>query len=713
MLFLKIDFITNKVSSKSTKFVTQDVMQVFLQKLINNSVLCIILMLCFSINAQVILFQDIFKGGVTASGTSFGVSSSYFESNIQVNINPTSTIRKAFIICYENINKSENGVSKNILIYFNNSPLKLNETTKITEYNISHASGQFSSSITHQLDVTNLIATNQNVYPIQIPEQNYLHDSKYHCFYLIVLYENEIFSTINFSLILNNQNLILNTSEYLIENINPILFDKDIGLAIQSDILWDTNIDKTKVLINDNLIGEIKGSDMNNQQYTGAGVKGSFYYENNFLFGLDDDIANNVMNESDGIAIINEYLNSNSTFEIKLITNSSINIFNNYISFPLAYSTPCDTFSFTLTPDTTICRGETLQLSTSGGQAYEWKAANPSALMYLSCTDCANPIFSGDSSTLYTVQIWNNDSCSVVRPIKINVRDRPQFSSVNLSASTCGLEDGKLVAVATNSNVLPISYSLNNGNFQLSSTFTGNFANLASGSYIVKLKDGNGCISDTTVVIGVQNQTEALFTVNPSTGAAPLNLSISNNSVFAANYSWFLNDISQGSTFSNFVADTSGLYAIELIAWQHDVNCADTFAITISVYDTVFLQIPNIFTPNNDATNDVFGITSNLPLEINYEIYNRWGNLMHSGTSRTSDPNSIIIDLGNGQSFYQLWDGTALPSSASATSVNAGVYFYKLELNVIKELLLPSIDLGQQKLEFPLKKEGWVQLVRD
>jgi hypothetical protein len=42
-------------------------------------------------------------------------------------------------------------------------------------------------------------------------------------------------------------------------------------------------------------------------------LRGSFYYQNNTLFALDDDVANSTMDRGDALADIQRYLNNNDT----------------------------------------------------------------------------------------------------------------------------------------------------------------------------------------------------------------------------------------------------------------------------------------------------------------------------------------------------------------------------------------------------------------
>jgi gliding motility-associated-like protein len=76
---------------------------------------------------------------------------------------------------------------------------------------------------------------------------------------------------------------------------------------------------------------------------------------------------------------------------------------------------------------------------------------------------------------------------------------------------------------------------------------------------------------------------------------------------------------------------------------SNDIGCVDSARIRVLLYRLkADLYVPNAFTPNGDAINPLFrpiliGIKS---LDL-FKVYNRWGQLLYSGT----DPNSG-------------WDGT-------------------------------------------------------
>ena len=143
---------------------------------------------------------------------------------------------------------------------------------------------------------------------------------------------------------------------------------------------------------------------------------------------------------------------------------------------------------------------------------------------------------------------------------------------------------------------------------------------------------------------------------------------------------------------TNFTFDSAGIYEIKLIAWLYDPSCADTFFTKLYVYDHFSLSVPNIFSPNNDTKNDVFGITVSDEVEVSYEIFNRWGNEIENGVAK-------------GKAFIEIWDGK---------SVTDGTYFYKLNIELKEKLMLPKTKNEDviDESDFPIKIEGWVQVVR-
>ena len=640
--------------------------------------------------SQINFSQNIYKGGIIG----VGFSPAYFEVEINGTFNltplpPSSTIKSAFLYA------GEIGNATYFNFNFNNDNYQFNQSTKIAENFVSEVYG--GESAIHRIDVTNSVSIFQNNYQIIGTEsQNFSSSNRFSDFFLIIEYYNPTLNFINSLVILNDKNFD-NTIIYNITEINPIMSSFDVGLSLFSGYICDDASDGEKIYLNNNLLGIFGGNDLNSGEC--GGPFGDFHYFNNVLFGLNGDNPDLIFQNSDLISNIKTIIpnltnNLNLRYETNVLNNKTNSIWINF----LTYETPCDSFFVNITKDTTICPNAPLQLSASGGIQYEWKSSRASDLLDLSCTTCPNPIFSGDSSRVFTVQIWNNDSCSVIRPVSIKVYDTPILGVFDLSLPDCGANNGSL-NIATNKDSV-VSYQLDNQNIQTEGIFNG----LSKGTHTIFFTDKNGCSSDSTFSFSDTTRTNAYFKASPSYGFLPLEINFNNLSTFATNYVWSIEtesiNVETFSALENYTFDSSGYYFIELKAWQFDASCADSFTLKITVYDNFMYQIPNIFSPNNDGVNDVFGITGNVPISVKYLLLNRWGNVIAEGNSKSSQ-----LDK-----FVSIWDGT---STGSAT-VSEGVYFYQVEIDLIDELFLPIIDLGQgkNKIEFPIKKEGFLQLVR-
>ncbi len=110
-----------------------------------------------------------------------------------------------------------------------------------------------------------------------------------------------------------------------------------------------------------------------------------------------------------------------------------------------------------------------------------------------------------------------------------------------------------------------------------------------------------------------------------------------NNSIGAVNYIWDFGDGNSSYDFEpvNIYPDT-GLYMIELVALTNR-NCKDTTYESIRILPTVNLHMPNAFTPNGDAINDVaisktYGI---LDEGYHFYVFDRWGALIFYSNDKT------------------------------------------------------------------------------
>jgi len=177
----------------------------------------------------------------------------------------------------------------------------------------------------------------------------------------------------------------------------------------------------------------------------------------------------------------------------------------------------------------------------------------------------------------------------------------------------------------------------------------------------IKNTGGNGC--DNSAIVTVLNGSlTADFTPDPQSGYAPLTVTFINNSTSVNTNSitsiWSFGNGTSSVTAqntANSLYTTPGTYTVLLIAKKGP--CIDSVYKLIRVDVPSKLDIPNVFTPNGDGSNDVFFLkTSNLT-DITALIFDRWGNKVYDVTSATGNI---------------AWDG----KNQSGKDCAAGTYFY-------------------------------------
>ena len=274
--------------------------------------------------------------------------------------------------------------------------------------------------------------------------------------------------------------------------------------------------------------------------------------------------------------------------------------------------------------DTTICRGDTIQLRTvSDGLQYAWTPAasfiNPLA---------KNPLVISNN-VLNNYQVTARiGGCSATDNIIVTTVPYPLVNA-GADFSICNNTVAQLNGITnasswqwtpenlvSNANILnPLSYPSRTTNYVLTVFDTRGCPKPSWGTIRVtvlpKMKVSAG--NDTAVIV---NQ--------------PLQLTASGG----INYDWIPSTYISAADIANPVAvfqfPSTGL-RYKLFAYNPQ-GCKDSANITIKVFKTQpIIYVPSAFTPNDDGTNDRLR-----PLAVgiknidNFSIYNRWGQLLFS-----------------------------------------------------------------------------------
>ena len=159
---------------------------------------------------------------------------------------------------------------------------------------------------------------------------------------------------------------------------------------------------------------------------------------------------------------------------------------------------------------------------------------------------------------------------------------------------------------------------------------------------------------------------KADFSVEPPTGEAPLEVTFTDKSIRADTYKWEFGDDSV-SFLSNPQPHTyyiPGKYSVKLTI-ESILHCIDSLRFDGIEVEKSVLEIPNVFTPNGDGTNDYFMVNKSSLRYISMDVFSRSGIKVYSFYGEGS-----ILKDWNG------WDGNINDSSRKATP---GVYFYVIK----------------------------------
>ncbi|HTA62613.1 MAG TPA: gliding motility-associated C-terminal domain-containing protein [Bacteroidia bacterium] len=317
-------------------------------------------------------------------------------------------------------------------------------------------------------------------------------------------------------------------------------------------------------------------------------------------------------------------------------TYTVIGQINNCVSDP-AFVTVTVT-NLTLTANATntlVCKGQSINLTASSNatsSSYTWSASNGG---YNS--NSQNPIISNATSTnsaVYTVTV-SIGGCQKTDNVTVIV-DSPTIT-VSPTTPICLFTTTNLTASGT--GITSYTWSPATGlNTTSGSVVTAGPS--ATTIYSVIGSDGT-CSTPVVIAIVSVDSTLANFTPNPQTGDAPLNVSFTNQSLYANNYTW---DFGNGSHFatSNLsdtaktVYPTVGTYTAVLTVTNTTTGCINSKPVVITVTEHYVMIIPNVFTPNGDGINDNFMVKSEGVSTFSMDIFDRWGLKMFSSTSVNS-----------------------------------------------------------------------------
>jgi gliding motility-associated-like protein len=278
---------------------------------------------------------------------------------------------------------------------------------------------------------------------------------------------------------------------------------------------------------------------------------------------------------------------------------------------------------------------------------------------------------------VYTLTVRDNGN-GCIKTGTYNVTENkipPILNSPPPFVLDCGQQSVKINAIISNTSTA-YSYSWTaltptNVNGITPVTAIGNqFTNVdRSGLYRVTVFNPvNGCRASATVTV-VDGALTASFVPSSINGFAPLSVNFNNTSAssgsngtasITSNWSYGNGSPVLTTTLNNAatIYNNPGTYTVMLIAQKG--SCKDSSEQIIVVDIPSKVEVPNVFTPNGDGSNDTFFLRTTNLTEIDAVIFDRWGNKVFE---MRSDKGNIV------------WDG----KNQYGKECSSGTYFYVIK----------------------------------
>ncbi len=283
-------------------------------------------------------------------------------------------------------------------------------------------------------------------------------------------------------------------------------------------------------------------------------------------------------------------------------------------------------------PDMYLCLGTPLQMSVTGGIAYQWSPAQD-----LDDSTLANPTTITTVTTNYIVTGQDNIGCSNSDSVLVTVI-YPLTATANAEVDVCEGLQTQLSASGGAFYQWSPSIGLDNPNIPNPSCYVGQTT-----SFMVIVSDGI-CFPDTAYTMVVVHQLPQVNAGDDQVVLAGDNVPL-NGWGTGVSYNWAPpQDIDcaycLNTTAHPMITTTYTLWI------TNDFGCqaSDDVVIKVGCTDDV-VYVPNAFSPNDDGNNDQLFVRSRGLKVLNYfRVYDRWGSLVFESHDMSSGWDGKVRD---------------------------------------------------------------------
>ncbi len=251
----------------------------------------------------------------------------------------------------------------------------------------------------------------------------------------------------------------------------------------------------------------------------------------------------------------------------------------------------------------------------------------------------------------YSVTITDAHNCSLEIPFSIT---QPPQLALNLMSQdeTCLNSCNGQAYANVSGGILPYSFVWSSNPQHT----TDSAINICNGNYTVTITDSNNCEISQDFTILTNTLITADFIASASEGVVPLNVDFVYTGIGASTWQW---DFGDGNTSSDQNPSNTftemGIFNVVLtVNSGAPDSCTHSYSMLLETLLPSNVEIPNVFTPNGDGTNDLFYVENKGLKSACMKIFNRWGKL-----------------IANWENAQGSWDGNINGNPASS-----GTYYY-------------------------------------
>lgn len=300
-----------------------------------------------------------------------------------------------------------------------------------------------------------------------------------------------------------------------------------------------------------------------------------------------------------------------------------------------------------------ICKGDAVQLQASGAKHYSWEEKR-----YLSDEHDYYPMVQPIKDTWFTVHAYDTSACVTTDSVFVKVIESFE-AHTGPDAIICNGDTIQMETYVSDVHSGSYIYSWLVEGVEVSSEKSPTFKPQSDQAYILNVKNGS-CKEQRLPVFVRTLEAPELTVYRDTTIALGQSVTLNATSDSEVNYEWQQMDHISCVNCPNPTVNPleSTLYSVVATNEAGCYTMGEVLVEVINFCGNAKIEIPNVFTPNNDGLNDVFRIRydrDKVDLDI-LRIYNRYGELIFETQN---------VDQG--------WDG-----NFSGDLVNSGVYVYYL-----------------------------------